>query len=319
MRAAPRSRAGRLRARAGQRHLRAPLPKSRRGARPRPTSHARDHGASRGAGTPGEKRATSRDRRVGCQDRLHPSEPSNLPRQVRVDTCSARRRGYHVPGSSNSARWETPRLHFVTGIVEGETIALDGVISALSRAATGSETRGSGTPPSCSFTISHTIRYDSRAHRGRHRPSGQFVTIDLSASLSASRPTSSRGGGLRDWWVRANKDPAPGHHPMSHHPLVQRGGGDGHRRARRSLLCTTRLPRPRCPQARCCLNSRRLTIRRWVMSRKPRCGFGWTWIRKTSLRRWHRESLPAPSWRPPHRPGDRGKLLAPARRQPRVQ
>ncbi len=136
--------------------------------------------------------------------------------------------GYHVAGLKHfCSLGDAADYYFVTGIVEGETSAKDGVISALvPREAGGVKIEGVWNATGMRGTISHTIRYDCvvKPDEVIGRP-GQFFTIDLSGfALGYAAVYLGIGEAAFAFMVgmAKTKTQKPGHTPIAEHPLVQR-------------------------------------------------------------------------------------------------
>jgi len=136
--------------------------------------------------------------------------------------------GYHVTGVKQfCSLGDAADYYFVTGIVEGETRAMTGVISALVPSAdAGVKIEGLWNATGMRGTISHTIRYDSFVAPDAvvGRP-GELLTIDLSGfALGYAAVYLGIGEAAFEFMVEYAKTRAqkPETTPMSHHPLVQR-------------------------------------------------------------------------------------------------
>jgi alkylation response protein AidB-like acyl-CoA dehydrogenase len=136
--------------------------------------------------------------------------------------------GYHVTGVKQfCSLGDAADYYFVTGIVEGETRAVTGSISALVPSAdAGVKIEGRWNATGMRGTISHTIRYDSfvapdAVIGGR----GELLTIDLSGfALGYAAVYLGVGEAAFEFMVdyAKTRTQKPDPTPLSHHPLVQR-------------------------------------------------------------------------------------------------
>jgi alkylation response protein AidB-like acyl-CoA dehydrogenase len=215
--------------------------------------------------------------------------------------------GYHVAGVKQfCSLGDAADYYFVTGIVEGQASALDGVISALiPRRDGGVKIEGLWNASGMRGTISHTIRYDSfvptEAVIGRP---GQFLTIDLSGfALGYAAVYLGIAEAAFEYMVEyaRTKTQRPATTPMSHHPLVQRTVAETGTavRAARLLLHDAALTRDSGDRQATMLavnQSKAYSAEVGVMvtERALRLAGGRGILKELPFERWHRDSLAGP-------------------------
>jgi len=136
--------------------------------------------------------------------------------------------GYRVAGVKQfCSLGDAADYFFVTGILEGQSSARDGVVSAMipSRDA-GVKIEGTWNATGMRGTISHTIRYDCAVAAANvvGRP-GEYLTIDLQGfALGYAAVYLGIGEAAFEYMTEMarTKTQRPSIEPMSHHPLVQR-------------------------------------------------------------------------------------------------
>ena len=136
--------------------------------------------------------------------------------------------GYRVAGVKQfCSLGDAADYFFVTGILEGQTSAREGVVSAMipSRDA-GVKIEGTWNATGMRGTISHTIRYDCLVDPANlvGRP-GQYLTIDLQGfALGYAAVYLGIGEAAFEYMAEyaRTKVQRPSTEPISHHPLVQR-------------------------------------------------------------------------------------------------
>ena len=136
--------------------------------------------------------------------------------------------GYRVAGVKQfCSLGDAADYFFVTGILEGQTHAREGVVSAMipSRDA-GVKIEGTWNAVGMRGTISHTIRYDCLVDPANvvGRP-GQYLTIDLQGfALGYAAVYLGIGEAAFEYMTAyaRTKVQRPSTDPVSHHPLVQR-------------------------------------------------------------------------------------------------
>jgi alkylation response protein AidB-like acyl-CoA dehydrogenase len=215
--------------------------------------------------------------------------------------------GYRVAGVKQfCSLGDAADYYFVTGIVEGQASALDGVISALiPRRDGGVKIEGLWNASGMRGTISHTIRYDSfvPADAIVGRP-GQFLTIDLSGfALGYSAVYLGIAEAAFAYMVEyaRTKTQRPATTPMSHHPLVQRTVAETGTavRAARLLLHDAALTRDSGDRQATMLavnQSKAYSAEVGVMvtERALRLAGGRGILKDLPFERWHRDSLAGP-------------------------
>ena len=215
--------------------------------------------------------------------------------------------GYHVAGVKQfCSLGDAADYYFVTGIVEGETSALEGVISALiPRRDGGVKIEALWNASGMRGTISHTIRYDSfmptEAVIGRP---GQFLTIDLSGfALGYAAVYLGIAEAAFEYMVEyaRTKTQRPATTPLSHHPLVQRTVAETGTavRAARLLLHDAALTRDSGDRQATMLavnQSKTYSAEVGVMvtERALRLAGGRGILKDLPFERWHRDSLAGP-------------------------
>jgi alkylation response protein AidB-like acyl-CoA dehydrogenase len=136
--------------------------------------------------------------------------------------------GFHVAGVKQFCSiGDAADYYFVTGILEGQSTARSGVISALiPRTDAGVKIEGVWNATGMRGTISHTIRYDCAvdAENVVGTP-GQFLTIDLQMfGLGYAAVYLGIGEAAYEFMVEMakTKTQKPASTPIAEHPLVQR-------------------------------------------------------------------------------------------------
>ena len=136
--------------------------------------------------------------------------------------------GYHVAGLKHfCSLGDAADYYFITGIIEGQTTAASGVISAvIPRDTAGVKIEGVWNATGMRGTISHTIRYDCAVGPDDVIGGpGQFLTIDLQGfALGYAAVYLGIGEAAFDFLVEMakTKTQKPADTPIAEHPLVQR-------------------------------------------------------------------------------------------------
>ncbi|MBI4636159.1 MAG: acyl-CoA/acyl-ACP dehydrogenase [Candidatus Rokubacteria bacterium] len=215
--------------------------------------------------------------------------------------------GYHVAGVKQfCSLGEAADYYFVTGIVEGTTTALEGVISALiPRSDSGIKVEALWNATGMRGTVSHTIRYDSTVDAASvvGRP-GEILTIDLSGfALGYAAVYLGIGEAAFDFMVEYAKTRTqkPSTVPMSHHPLVQRTiaeMGTAIRAARLLLHDAARVRMTGDKEATMLAANQSKTysadVGLMVTERALRLAGGRGILKDLPLERWHRDALAGP-------------------------
>jgi hypothetical protein len=215
--------------------------------------------------------------------------------------------GYHVAGVKQfCSLGDAADYYFVTGIVEGQPSALDGIISALiPRRDGGVKIEGLWNASGMRGTVSHTIRYDSFVPTESviGRP-GQFLTIDLSGfALGYAAVYLGIAEAAFEYMLEyaRTKTQRPATTPMSHHPLVQRTVAETGTavRAARLLLHDAALTRDSGDRRAAMLavnQSKAYSAEVGVMvtERALRLAGGRGILKDLPFERWHRDSLAGP-------------------------
>jgi alkylation response protein AidB-like acyl-CoA dehydrogenase len=215
--------------------------------------------------------------------------------------------GYHVAGVKQfCSLGDAADYYFVTGIVEGETTAKEGVISALiPRTAAGVKIEGVWNATGMRGTISHTIRYDSTvgADSVIGTP-GSLLSIDLSGfALGYAAVYLGIGEAAFEFMVEYAKTKTlrPSTEPMAHHPLVQRTvaeTGTAIRAARLLLHDAARIRMAGDKEATMLAVNQAKTycadVGLLATEKALRLAGGRGILKELPLERWHRDALAGP-------------------------